>query len=114
MITLDKIKKLLILERITTVLMAGTITLAWDANIEPDLAGYKIHYGLSSGDYTTIIDVKNVTEVKLDGFANGKTYYFAATAYDEDNNESAYSEELTHTFSIKEKSLNKPSGYIKK
>jgi hypothetical protein len=95
--------------------LAGTITLAWDANTEPDLAGYKIYYGLSSRDYTDTVDMKDVDrtsscpepydpfktgccEVTLIGFELGKTYYFAATAYDEDNNESAYSEELVHTF----------------
>jgi hypothetical protein len=95
--------------------LAGTITLAWDANTEPDLAGYRIHYGLSSGNYSDIVDMKDVDrtsscpapydpfkteccEVTLIGFELGKTYYFAATAYDEDNNESAYSEELVHTF----------------
>lgn len=93
--------------------LMGTISLAWDANTEPDLAGYKIHYGLSSGSYNTTIDVKEESncnngvydpfkteccQITLVGFELGKTYYFAATAYDEDNNESAYSDELVHTF----------------
>ena len=76
------------------------ITLAWDANTEPDLAGYKIYYGTTSRKYGEPIDVKNVTEVTLTGFDAGVTYYFAATAYDDDDNESAYSEELVHKFSI--------------
>ena len=135
MITLDKIKKLLILERITTVLMAGTITLAWDANTEPDLAGYKIHYGSQPGIYTTTVDVRTdevgwsagcptpydpfnaeCCEFTLKNLVVGQTYYIAGTAYDEDGNESAYSIELVHTVRTtgKEKSLNKPSGYIKK
>jgi len=75
------------------------ITLAWDTNTEPDLAGYNIYYGTASGDYSESIDVGDVTEVTLTGFDDGGTYYFAATAYDEDDNESAYSEELIHTFS---------------
>jgi hypothetical protein len=37
-------------------------------------------------------------EVTLTGFIASKTYYFAATAYDDDNNESVYSIELSHTF----------------
>ena len=75
------------------------ITLAWDANTEPDLAGYNIYFGTASRDYSDPIDVGDVTEVTLTGFDDGGTYYFAATAYDEDDNESAYSEELVHTFS---------------
>jgi hypothetical protein len=75
------------------------LSLAWDANTEPDLAGYYIYYGTASGDYFDPINVGDVTEVTLTGFDDGGTYYFAATAYDEDGNESAYSEELVHTFS---------------
>ena len=36
---------------------SATVTLAWDANTEPDLAGYKIHYGTASHDYSRSIDV---------------------------------------------------------
>jgi hypothetical protein len=36
------------------------VTLAWDANTEPDLAGYKVHYGTASGSYTTSVDVHPV------------------------------------------------------
>ena len=75
----------------------ATVTLAWDANTEPDLAGYKIHYGTASHDYSHSIDVGNVTEYTLADLDDGVTYYLAATAYDDDNNESAYSEELVHT-----------------
>jgi fibronectin type 3 domain-containing protein len=112
MITIQNLKKKLILERVMMVLMAGTVTLAWDANIEPDLAGYNIYYGIKSGDYTVSIDVKNVNEYTVQNLTPGTTYYFAATAYDDDNNESAYSIELTHT--QKKDPLIKPKGYYRK
>jgi len=32
----------------------GTVTVAWDANIEEDLAGYKVHYGDTSRFSTTL------------------------------------------------------------
>lgn len=32
----------------TTFINAGEVTLAWDANVEPNLKGYKIYYGTSS------------------------------------------------------------------
>ena len=89
---------------------AAEITLAWDANTEPDLAGYKIYYGTDSRDYGEPIDVGDVTKVTLVGFETGKTYYFAATAYDEDDNESAYSEELVNTFDNGTKP-NPPMGF---
>ena len=73
------------------------VTLAWDSNTEPDLAGYRIYVGLASGDYDPPIDVGNVNETTLTGLIEGTDYYFAATAYDLDDNESAYSDELPHT-----------------
>jgi len=117
----------------STMAFAGEITLAWDANTEPDLAGYKIYYGIASGDYGNTIDVKQAAvgcsmldggydpfdlkccEITLTGFEIGKTYYFAATAYDEDNNESDYSEELTHLFTQDTKlEISKPKNITKK
>ena len=75
----------------------ATVDLTWDANTEPDLAGYKIYYGTASGNYSHSIDVGNTTQYTLTGLDEGVTYYIAATAYDVDNNESAYSVELVHT-----------------
>ncbi|MGB9436639.1 MAG: hypothetical protein WCB15_01750, partial [Desulfobacterales bacterium] len=76
---------------------AATVTLAWDANTEPDLAGYKIHYGTASRDYSHSIDVGDVTEYTLEDLDDGVTYYLAATAYDSETNESGYSVELVHS-----------------
>ena len=75
------------------------ISLAWDANSEADLAGYNIYYGTASRNYTHRIDVGNTTEHTVAGLDDGGRYYFAATAYDQNGNESAYSTELVHTCS---------------
>lgn len=117
MITLAKLKHLIVLERIAVALMAGTVTLAWDANTEPDLAGYNIHYGQASGDYAHSIDVGDVTEYTVQDLVPGKRYFFAATAYDEDNNTSAYSDELNiiieNGTDPKETPMNPPKGIRK-
>ncbi len=60
-----------------------------------DLAGYKIYYGQSSGNYTVTVNVGNVTSYPLPDLAEGKTYYFAATAYDVSGNESGFSNEVS-------------------
>jgi hypothetical protein len=80
------------------------ITLAWDANTEPDLAGYRIYQGNGPGEYGAWkAQVKcrgsdtTCTEITLVVPAPGK-YYWVATAYDDAGNESARSEEITHTF----------------
>ena len=75
---------------------AQDVILAWDANTETDLAGYKIYYGTSSRNYSTVIDVHNVTTYGITGLGPG-TYYFAATAYNTANAESGYSNEVSAT-----------------
>ncbi|MGD8523304.1 MAG: fibronectin type III domain-containing protein [Desulfobacterales bacterium] len=79
---------------------SADVSLAWDANSEPDLDGYKVYYGTSSRNYTASVDVGNTTEYTLTGLTEGTTYYFAATAYDTLNNESSYSAEIVHTINV--------------
>ncbi|HEY5997776.1 MAG TPA: choice-of-anchor D domain-containing protein [bacterium] len=77
--------------------LAAQVTLAWDANTEPDVTGYKVYYGTASGVYGTPIDAGNVTTYTVTGLTDGTTYYFAATAYDSVGNESGYSNEVPYT-----------------
>jgi hypothetical protein len=70
------------------------VNLEWDPNMEADLAGYKIHYGTTSGQYDRHIDVGNMTQYTITGLDDG-VYYFAATAYNTSGIESAYSNEVS-------------------
>ncbi|MBI3608556.1 MAG: metallophosphoesterase family protein [Nitrospirae bacterium] len=79
-----------------TAAYAADANLAWDANTEPDIAGYKLHYGTISGAYTSVLDAGNVTTRTVTGLGNG-TYYFALTAYDTSGNESQLSNEVNKT-----------------
>jgi PKD repeat protein len=72
---------------------AASVKLSWLSNSEPDLEGYKVHYGISSKTYTKTIDVGNVTSYSLSILDSG-TYYFALTAYDFSGNESGFSSEI--------------------
>jgi hypothetical protein len=72
-----------------------SITLAWDPNTEPDLQGYKIHYGPTRGNYTNTVNVGNVTNYTVAGLPAGSTFVFVATAYNTSNLESDYSEPVT-------------------
>jgi chitinase len=76
---------------------AEEVTLAWNANTETDLAGYKIHYGTSSCTYTTSLDVHNVTTYTVTGLSAGQTYFFAASAYNASGLQSGHSNEVSHT-----------------
>jgi fibronectin type III domain protein len=75
-------------------LQAQTVTLAWDANTEPDLAGYVVYYGTTSGVYSNNIDVGIVTTTTIGGLNVGQPYYFALKAYDTAGNYSPYSNEV--------------------
>jgi len=75
---------------------AVQVTLAWDPNSEPDLAGYKIHYGTSTRTYRVTYDAGNVNSCTISGLQEGATFYFAATAYDRYGNESDFSEEVVY------------------
>jgi hypothetical protein len=81
---------------------AGTATVSWNANTEPDLAGYKIYYGTSPrsgvcppGGYSSVINVGNVRTYTFNNLVQGVTYYFSVTAYDTSNNESSCSAEVS-------------------
>jgi hypothetical protein len=72
----------------------ANVLVSWDANTEPDLAGYKVKYGQSPGVHDTVVDVGNVTSTPINGLTDGATYYFIVTAYDNSTNESAPSAEV--------------------
>jgi len=77
--------------------LAAQTTLAWDANTESDLAGYKVHYGTASGSYTVHTDVHNITTSTVTGLTAGQTYYFVVTAYNAANNQSGYSNQVSYS-----------------
>ena len=80
-------------------LAGGTTTLTWDPNTEPDLAGYKVYQGTTSGSYGPSIDVGNTLLYTASNLQPGGTYYFAPTAYDTSGNESIPSNEISQQIS---------------
>ncbi len=86
-----------------TTLDAFSVKLAWNANPDPDVAGYKVYYdtdanlpyegrGAKEGD--SPIDVKNVTTFTVSGLKPDATYTFVVTAYYPDGKESGFSTEV--------------------
>jgi hypothetical protein len=78
----------------------GTVTLTWAANVEPDLAGYKIYVGTNSGTYSfpgAPFVTGNVTSYTISNLPKGQTYYMAISAYDSAGNESVLSAEVSRS-----------------
>jgi len=75
----------------------ASVILAWDPSPDPQAVGYRIYYGVASGNYTNSSPVGAVTTATVTGLTVGTTYYFAATAFDTNGVESIFSNEITYT-----------------
>ena len=71
------------------------VSLAWNANTDPDLEGYQIAWGSSPGSHPNLIDAGNVTAYTVTGLTTGNTYYFVLQAYDRARNFSGNSAEVS-------------------
>jgi hypothetical protein len=81
---------------LSTHVQSAQVTLQWDPNPEADLAGYRVYYGTSSGNYSHSLDVGNTTTCTVSNLQDGIPYYFAATAYDTSLAESEFSSEVVY------------------
>lgn len=73
---------------------AAQTNVTWDPGSEPTITGYKVHYGLASGSYSSVTDVGLQGALLLAGLEDGRAHYIAVTAYDGYGQESAYSDEV--------------------
>ncbi len=74
---------------------SGNLQLAWDASASANTGGYKIYYGIASGNYTSSVDAGNVTAYQITGLQNGTKYFFAVKSYDTTKTaESSFSNEI--------------------
>jgi uncharacterized protein (TIGR02597 family) len=71
------------------------VTLAWDPNSEPDIAGYRIYYGVLGLSFHRI-DVGNVTSYSIKTLTHGFSYRFHVTAYNTQGLESVPSPEVQY------------------
>jgi hypothetical protein len=74
-----------------------SVNLAWSPSPDTNVVGYRVYYGVASRTYTNMVDVGAVTNATIGGLVEGKTYYFAATAYNILGLESDYSAEISYT-----------------
>lgn len=72
--------------------MMTTVTLVWDQNSEPDIAGYNVYYGRTSGDYGRLdMVIEPTATIAVRG---NRPVYFAITAFTTDGVESPLSDEV--------------------
>ena len=76
---------------------ARSVVLAWDPNPEPDVAGYRLHRGTSTGSYDRVIEVGNATTNHVADLQEGTTCFFAVMAYSGSGLESGFSNGISYT-----------------
>jgi Fibronectin type III domain len=94
--------------------VSSAVTLAWDANNEPDLAGYRVYYnagssgppyvgtGADQGNSPINVPLESFGDpgnpsFTINGLDEGETWYFAVTAYNAVM-ESGFSNEVSMAF----------------
>lgn len=66
--------------------------LSWNANTDPDIAGYKLYYGRAAGSYLGSVTVGLVTTTTLLAqLVQDGMWFFGISGFDTSNNESAIS-----------------------
>src|ERR1700726_4192690 len=76
---------------------AADVTLVWDTDSDPNIVGYHLYSGTTSGVYTQEMEVGNSTATSLSNLAGGTTYFFVVTAYNAAAVESVPSNEVSYT-----------------
>lgn len=71
-------------------------SVTWEPSSSAGVTNYTLYYGIASGVYTNAIQCGLATNVLVRGLANGKTYFFVATAMNNQGLESDYSAEAVY------------------
>ena len=77
---------------------AANVSLMWDPSTSPDISGYRLYIGSASRTYESSITLGNQTSYIVADLGVG-TWYFAVTAFDTDDNESDFSNEVSQIIS---------------
>ena len=73
-----------------------TVNLAWDRSPSVEVTGYRIYYGIASGNYSNSVVTGNVASNSVAGLVGGVTYFLAVTAFDAAGVESPPSNEIRY------------------
>ncbi|MFA6039129.1 MAG: fibronectin type III domain-containing protein [Candidatus Peribacteraceae bacterium] len=82
--------------RVTT--EGTTLYVAWDALPSPNIRGFHVYYGTQTGRYIQRRTVRpDETGIAIRSLTQGTTYYAAVRGFNEDNEETAFSQEAAVT-----------------
>ena len=82
------------------VAIASAVSLAWNANPETDITGYRLGYGTVSGVYPNTMAVGTDPTASVPGLTEGTTYYFVVSAVNQGGLQSLPSSELSYQVPI--------------
>jgi hypothetical protein len=74
---------------------AATMSIAWDPNPEPDIAGYVVYRGATCSLFTTIVDVGNRLSYSFTSLPDREAHCFAVQAYNTAGERSPLSDPVT-------------------
>ena len=79
---------------------ANSVSLVWEPDSEPDLAGYRIYRSEGNGPWQKLADVNTVPSYSDTAVEHGKTYHYAISAFDKTDppNESQHSAPVEMVF----------------
>ena len=80
-----------------TAVAGWTVTLAWERSASPTATEYRLYYGPTSGVYTNVILVGDVTSATVGNLEAGGDYFFTVTACESSGLESLPSNEVSYT-----------------
>jgi hypothetical protein len=74
-----------------------SVDLEWNPNPEPDIAGYRLMYGIAGGSFSTTVEAGTLTRATADGLNRGTTYQFVVVAYNQAGQASPPSSVVSYT-----------------
>jgi hypothetical protein len=81
----------------TRALPMRSVTLEWYPSGDSTIAGYKVHYGTASGQYTHTVSAGDNAVALVTNLVPGNTYYFVVTAFSAAGLESPPSGEISYS-----------------
>jgi regulation of enolase protein 1 (concanavalin A-like superfamily) len=76
----------------SSALASSSVGLEWDSNPETDIAGYRVSYGTTPGNYPNSVRVGTTPAATVSGLDEGTTYYFVVAAINDAGLQGPYSD----------------------